>query len=239
MAYRFSACIAVLACIHLGAAAQEDVIRKNLTERVPQLQIDEVNKSAMTGLFEVRANGTDIYYTDAQANYFIQGSLVDLKSKRNLTDERVTKLTAIAFKALPLNDAFTIVRGNGERKLAMFEDPNCGYCKRLERDLLKVDNVTVHLFLLPILGADSVEKSKAIWCAKDRGQAWLDWMVRDKALPAAGTCDIAALTRNVELARKHHITATPTLVFADSTRVPGAIGAAQIEQQLTASVGKE
>ena len=127
-----------------GVFAQEAAIRKNLAERLPQIkQIDEVNKSAVDGIYEVRINGTDILYTDAQANFLFAGKLIDLKGKRDLTEERINKLVELKFKDLPLKDAFTIVRGNGQRKLAVFEDPNCGYCKRFERDLLNVDNVTV------------------------------------------------------------------------------------------------
>ncbi len=228
----------VLACAALllgsGAMAQEAVIRKNIAERVPQLKaIDEVSKTGIPGLYELRVDGTEIYYTDAQGNYLIEGSLIDVRAKRNLTEERVTKLTAIKFDALPLKDAFTIVRGNGKRRLAVFEDPNCGYCKRFERDLQKVDDVTVYMFLYPILGADSNEKSKAIWCAKDQTKAWLDWMVRDQPLtPAAAMCDTSALTRNVELGRKNKITGTPTLIFMDGSRVPGAIDTKQIEKLL-------
>jgi thiol:disulfide interchange protein DsbC len=216
----------------LGVQAQEAAIRKNLTERVPQLQaIDEITKSAMPGLYEVRYNGTDILYTDAEGNYLIQGSLIDTRQKRNLTEERIDKLTAVAFDSLPLKDAFTIVRGNGKRKLAVFEDPNCGYCKRFERDLQKVDNVTVYMFLYPILSADSTAKSRNIWCAKDRAAAWMDWMVRDQ-VPVAATCDSTALNRNIEFGKKHKITGTPTLVFADGSRVPGAINAQQVEKFL-------
>jgi len=216
-----------------GAPAQEATIRKNLAERIPQLQkIDEVSKSAMPGLYEIRVNGTEIYYTDSEGNFLLQGNLIDTRQRRNLTEERVDKLTAISFDALPLKDAFTIVRGNGKRKLAVFEDPNCGYCKRFERDLQKVDNVTIHMFLYPILSADSNEKSKNIWCTKDRAKAWQDWMVRDKAA-ATASCDISAIERNVEIGRKHKITGTPTLIFADGTRVPGAITAAQVEKYLT------
>ena len=215
------------------ALAQEAAIRKNLAERIPQLQkIDEVSKSAMPGLFEIRVNGTEIYYTDGEGNFLLQGNLIDTRQRRNLTEERVDKLTAISFDALPLKDAFTIVRGTGKRKLAVFEDPNCGYCKRFERDLQKVDNVTIHMFLYPILSADSTEKSKNIWCTKDRAKAWQDWMVRDKAA-ATASCDISAIERNVEIGRKHKITGTPTLIFADGTRVPGAITAAQVEKYLT------
>ena len=218
-----------------SAGAQEATIRKNLAERIPQMKnIDEVSKSAMPGLYEVRINGTDIFYSDAEGNFLIQGSMIDTRQRRNLTEERVEKLSAISFDSLPLKDAFTIVRGNGKRKLAVFEDPNCGYCKRFERDLQKVDNVTIHMFLYPILGADSAEKSKNIWCAKDPAKAWLDWMVRDQAAASTVTsaCDMAAVTRNVEFGRKHKISGTPTLLFADGSRVPGAISAAQVEKYL-------
>jgi len=227
-----------LACVlafSTGALGQEDVIRKNLPARLPQFkQIDEVRKSEIPGLYEVRVDGTEIFYTDAKADFLIEGSLIDTRSKRNLTEERIEKLTAIKFDSLPLKDAFVVVRGNGERKMAVFEDPNCGYCKRFERDLQKVDNVTIYMFLYPILGADSVEKSKAIWCAKERGAAWLDWMLRDQpAASATGGCDATALSRNVELGRKYKINGTPTLLFVNGSRVPGAVDAKKVEQMLS------
>ena len=227
--------LALMAALSLSALAQEAAIRKNLPARLPQLKsIDEVRPTAMPGLFEVRVNGTEIYYSDAQGNYLIEGNLIDTRNRRNLTDERIEKLTAIKFDQLPVKDAFTIVRGNGERKIAVFEDPNCGYCKRFERDLQKVDNVTIYLFLYPILGADSAEKSKAIWCAKDRGLAWQDWMLRDQIAPAAAAmCDTSALARNVDVGRKHKITGTPTLLFTNGARVPGAVDSKKIEQMLT------
>jgi thiol:disulfide interchange protein DsbC len=216
----------------LGATAQEATIRKNLGERIPQLEkIDEVSESPMPGLFEIRVNGSEIYYTDAKGNFLVQGNLIDTKQRRNLTEERVDKLTAINFDALPFKDAFTIVRGNGKRKLAIFEDPNCVYCKRFEHDLQKVDNVTIHTFLYPILSADSSVKSRNIWCAKDKAKSWQDWMVRDQ-LPKAASCDSAAIERNVELGRKYKITGTPTLVFIDGSRVPGAISTAEVEKHL-------
>ncbi|MBK7005118.1 MAG: DsbC family protein [Burkholderiales bacterium] len=227
--------VAALACS--GAVAQEAAIRKNMAERVPQFKnIDEVSKTGIPGLYEIRINGAEIYYTDAQANYLIQGSLIDTKQRRNLTEERVEKLTAIQFDKLPLKDAFTIVRGNGQRKLAVFEDPNCGYCKRFERDLQKVDNVTVYMFLYPILGPDSLDKSKAIWCAKDPAKAWMDWMVRDQP-PAAASCDTAALIRNIEFGRKYRITGTPTLLFTNGSRVPGAVDDKQVEKMLSEAKG--
>jgi thiol:disulfide interchange protein DsbC len=224
-----------LALFTLAASAQEAAIRKNLAERLPQLpRIDEVSKTPVPGLYEIRVNENDIYYTDAQGNYLIQGSIIDVRQRRNLTEERVDKLTAISFDSLPLKDAFTVVRGNGQRKVAVFADPNCGYCKRFERDLGKIDNVTIHTFLYPILSQDSTEKSKNIWCAKDKGKSWQDWMFDDQ-VPAAASCDTSALTRNLALGRKHKITGTPTLIFADGTRVPGALNTQQIEKLLAAA----
>lgn len=222
---------AAAALLGLGAQAQDAAIRKALSERIPQLaKIDEVRPTPMAGLYEVRM-GTDLFYTDAKGNYLIQGELIDTKARRNLTEDRINKLTAIDFDELPLKDAFTLVRGDGSRKLAVFEDPNCGYCKRFERDLQNVNNVTVYLFLYPILSPDSAEKSRNIWCAKDRAAAWHDHMLRDKA-PASASCDTAALQRNLALGRKYKITGTPTLIFANGTRVPGAIGAQDVEKRL-------
>ena len=227
----------LLACSLSAAFAQEAVIRKNVAERLPALsKIDEVSKTPMNGLYEIRVD-SDIFYTDAEGNFLIQGNLIDTKGKRNLTEERVTKLSAIDFDALPLKDAFTQVRGNGKRKLAVFEDPNCGYCKRFERDLQKVNDVTIHTFLIPILSADSAEKSKNIWCAKDKNKAWLDWMVRDQN-PAKASCDTTALERNLAFSKKYKITGTPTVFFANGTRVPGAISAPEIEKQLASAAGK-
>lgn len=235
---RLAGLAGLLACTLGAALAQEAVIRKNLADRLPALsKIDEVSKTPMNGLYEIRVNETDIFYTDAEGNFLIQGNLIDTRAKRNLTEERAEKLSAIDFEALPLKDAFTQVRGNGKRKLAVFEDPNCGYCKRFERDLQKVDDVTIHTFLIPILSADSVEKSKNIWCSKDKNKAWLDWMVRDQ--PAAkASCDTSALERNLAFSKKYKITGTPTVFFANGTRVPGAISAQEIEKQLASAAGK-
>ena len=214
------------------AQGQEATIRKNLSERIPQIpKIEEINRTPMAGLFEVRLSTNEIYYSDAEGNFLIQGSLIDTKSRRNITEEREAKLSAIDFNTLPLKDAITLVRGNGKRKLAVFEDPNCGYCKRFERDLSKVDNVTIYLFLYPILSADSADKSRNVWCAKDPASAWTQLMSRDQA-PANAQCSTAAIERNIEFGRKHKITGTPTLIAQDGARVPGAINTAQIEKLL-------
>ncbi len=223
--------VAATLALGLPAFAQDAALRKTLAERIPQLEkIDDIQPTAMPGLFEVRV-GTDLFYTDAKGNYLIQGELFDTRARRNLTEDRINKLTAVDFSALPIKDAFTIVRGDGKRKLAVFEDPNCGYCKRFERDMQNVNNVTVHLFLYPILSPDSVEKSRNIWCAKSPEAAWHDLMLREKT-PASASCDTAALQRNLALGKKYKITGTPTLVFTDGSRVPGAIGAQEVEKRL-------
>ncbi len=224
-----------LSCFFTGAVfaqGEEAQIRKNLKERMPQIQpIDEVRRTPMPGLFEVRVDGTDIYYTDASGHFLLQGQLIDTRNQRNLTEERLQKIMAIDFKSLPFKDAITWVKGNGERKIAVFEDPNCGYCKRFERDIAKLDNVTVFVFLYPILGKDSVEKSKSIWCAKDAAKSWQDWMVRDQA-PAVANCDTGSLKRNMEYGQKMKITGTPTTLLPDGTRIPGAIELSQLEKLL-------
>ncbi len=219
------------------AQSPEAQLRKTLAERIPSLpKIDEVSKSPIAGLYEIRI-GTDIYYADEKGDHIVQGSIIDTRTRTNLTDARIDKLTSVDFASLPIKDAVVYKQGTGARKMAVFVDPNCGYCKRFERDLQKVDNVTIHMFLYPILGPDSADKSKQIWCAKDPAKAWTDWMVRDQAVAQAATpaCDVAAIARNVELGRKHKITGTPTLLFADGSRVPGAISAAQVEKYLVSS----
>ena len=225
-------CLATLA---FGACAQEATIRKNLAERLPNLpKIEEVSKTPMPGLYEVRVNQSDLFYTDAEGNYLLQGELIDTRSRNNLTEEKVNKLSAVDFKALPFKDSFTIVRGNGKRRIAIFEDPNCGYCKRFERDLSKIDNVTVHVFLYPVLGPDSLVKSQAIWCAKDKAKAFEDWMLRNIA-PTPANCESSAIQRNLTLGKQHRITGTPTSFLPDGTRLPGAVPLEKIEQALANS----
>lgn len=225
--------MAALALLAGTALAQEAVIRKNLVERLPTLpKIDEVKQSAMAGLWEIRI-GTEIRYTDAQGNYLIEGDLIDLRSKRNLTEERVNKLTAIDFASLPLKDAIVWKAGTGKRRIAVFADPNCGYCKRFERALLEMKDITVYTFVVPILGGDSPEKSRAIWCAKEQQNTWRNWMLEGTAPPkVTGACDDSAIERNNALIRKHRINGTPAIVFEDGQRVPGALTAEQLEKRL-------
>jgi thiol:disulfide interchange protein DsbC len=222
-----------------GASAQEAQIRKNIAERMPDFpKVDEVTKTAIPGVYEIRV-GTEVFYTDEQANHVINGSIIDTRTRENLTENRIAKLTAIDFDALPLKDAVTIKQGTGARKLAVFADPNCGYCKQFERDLVNAKDVTVYVFLYPILGPDSVTKSRDIWCSKDAGKTWRDWMISGKApVRVMGNCDSSAIERVTEIGRKHRLQGTPALVFEDGTRVPGAIPADKLEKQLVASAKK-
>jgi thiol:disulfide interchange protein DsbC len=231
LASKLALMVATTALMLGSASAQEANIRKNLSERLPNLpKIDEVSKTPMNGLFEIRM-GNEVMYSDAEGHFLIQGSLIDVRQRRNLTEERVDKLSAIPFDQLPLKNAFTQVRGNGKRKLAVFADPNCGFCKRFEKDLQKLDIVTIYHFLYPILGEDSRTKSKNVWCAKDKAKVWNDWMIGGTTPPNA-SCDASAIDAIVAFGQKNRISGTPLLLFADGTRVPGAVPMAQVEKIL-------
>ena len=222
-----------------AALADEAAIRKNITERLPDFpKIDEVSKTPIPGIYELRV-GADVLYTDELGNHLIEGQLIDTRSRNNLTEARIAKLTAIDFASLPLKDAIVWKQGTGARKLVVFADPNCGYCKKFEKDIQDIKDVTIYTFLYPILGGDSPEKSRNIWCAKDNTKAWRDWML-DGTTPqrSIGQCDTAALQRNTALGRKHRVNGTPALVFEDGKRVPGAMSPGDVEKQLVASRGK-
>jgi len=216
-------------------AAVQAAIRKALAERIPNMPpIDEISRSPIAGLFEVRYGGTEILYADAAGDHVIvQGAIVETRTRTHLTEQRMEKLLAIDFAQLPLKDALVIKQGNGARKVAVFADPNCGYCKRFERDLAALKDVTVYTFLMPILGPDSTAKSNAIWCAKDGAKAWRAWMLEGVTPEAAKPgCNTAGLDRNLEFGRKHRINGTPAVVFEDGTRKPGAIPAEALEKLL-------
>lgn len=215
----------------LAAIADEAEIRRTMEAKLGT-KVESVAKSGYLGLYEVYADG-NIFYTDDKVTAIMVGAqLIDARSMKNVTDERMRKLTAIKFNELPLERAIKHVRGDGRRVLATFEDPNCGYCKRLAKDLQKLDNVTVYTFLYPILSEDSVRKSRQIWCSADRARAWNDWMIDGKAPAAKEDCDVSAVAKNQEFGRKLNITGTPTIFFADGERVPGAVPLARIEQKL-------
>jgi len=213
------------------AVADEADVKKAMEAKLGA-KVESVNKSGYLGLYEVYADGA-IFYTDEKVSaIMVGGQMIDAKTMKNVTDERMKKLTAIRFGDLPLDRAIKQVRGDGKRVLATFEDPNCGYCKRLAKEMLKLDNVTVYVFLYPILSEDSVRKSKQIWCSPDRAKAWSEWMVDGKVPAGREDCDTTAITKNQEFGRKLNISGTPTMFFGDGERVPGAIPLARIEQKL-------
>jgi thiol:disulfide interchange protein DsbC len=159
--------------------------------------------------------------------------LVDLKARKNLTEERIAQLNRVDFSTLPFKDALVWKSGTGKRRIAVFADPNCGYCKRFEKSLQDLKDVTVYTFLIPILGGDSAEKSRAIWCAKDGTSAWLAWMLRGEQPPkAAAGCDEGTLERNLALSRRINVNGTPAILLEDGSRIPGAVGAADLDKRL-------
>jgi len=220
-------CLAVFALMAWTAHAGEAEVRKAVA--VFGMGADEVRKTEILGLYEIRV-GNDLFYADEKGSYLIHGDIIDVKAKANLTEARKNKLAQIKFSDLPLELAVMTVRGNGKRIFATFEDPNCGYCKKLAKDTVNMTDITMYTFLLPILSADSVEKSKSIWCAGDRSKAWREWMVNG-VTPTTATC-AAPTDKVLALAQKYNIHGTPTIFLANGERIPGAVPAARLEQDL-------
>lgn len=228
----------VASLIVAGAAhADEASVKKAFLAKFPKAQVDSVTKLKDLDLYQIvvpRGDEPMIVYTDEAFRYMFQGSLIETKGMQDLTEVAMRKLTAIDFSTLPLDQAIKKVKGKGERKLAVFSDPDCPFCKRVEQTIEKLDNVTVYIFLYPIeqLHPNAVKRAKEIWCSSDRLKAWNDYMLRNASPASAKTdCDnpVASL---MELGKSKGINATPTLVFADGSRVPGALGLDQLEQNL-------
>ena len=223
----------LLAC-SASAADDSAAVKKRFTERFPERNVVSVNATPLNGIYEVVMQGRQIVYTDTRTDFIFVGDMVDVKKRQSLTEQRMNELSKVDWKALPLDLAVKEVRGNGSRALAVFSDPDCPYCKKLEQDsLAKLDNVTIYTFLLPILSPDSLEKSNQIWCASDKGKAWNDWMRENKAPTNKGNCDVTAIQKTMELGRRLNITGTPTIFFSNGERVPGAVPATVIEQKIT------
>ena len=213
----------------------ELIIKRTLEGRLGGIKIDSVTKTPYFGLYEVHVDG-EILYTDEKMSYLFSGNIIDAKSMQNLTEKRLRELSGIKWENLPLASAVKTVRGSGKRALAVFSDPNCPYCKRFEKDLAKVDDITIYTFLYPILSEDSHVKAKAVWCAADRPKAWSELMLNAKVPPVVD-CD-TPIEKNLELGRKYRINGTPTLVFANGERVSGAVPGDQLEKLLAQNVRK-
>jgi thiol:disulfide interchange protein DsbC len=211
-------------------AQPEQQIKTEIQKKLgANAKVKSVSPAPVSGLYEVLV-GNDIFYTDASAKYLIQGEIIELASGKNLTEQRQTDLNRIKWNDLTPANAIKNVRGNGSRQLAVFSDPNCGYCKRLEKSLQQLDNVTIYTYLIPILSPDSTQKSKQIWCSSDPYKAYIDWMINGIAPSGKGECT-TPLDKNMAFAKTYGITGTPTLFFTDGSRFPGAVQITDIEKK--------
>lgn len=230
----------ILAMLASYAFADEASLKKTIQAAFPKIRVESVTKTPYNGLYEVFIEGK-IIYTDEKFRFLIaEGRLVDTQSRKDVTGERMNELTHVDFSNLPLDQAIKVVRGNGSRKMAVFSDPDCPYCKRLEQnELVGLDNITVYTFLYPIEGlhADAGNKSRAIWCAPDRAKAWLAWTMSGQ-LPTAGAVCENPVNKNIELGHKLGVNSTPTIYFVDGTRMLGAYPAKEIEAKLDAAAKK-
>lgn len=224
------AATALFATLTAPAFSGEAEIRKAVNEFIGQEAIQSVTRTPYAGLYEVVMDSGELVYTDEQGSFFIDGQLIDLKRRTNVTAERQAALNKVNINELPLTQAVKTVRGNGKRTLVTFEDPNCGYCKRFVAEAQQLKDVTIYTFLYPILSPDSADKSKAIWCSKDRSAAWQGWMIDGKAAKAAD-CE-NPIEKNVALGRKLRINGTPTMFLADGSRLGGFLPRAKLEEAI-------
>lgn len=213
-----------------STSATLDAVKTAFETRFDGVEVTGVRQAPMDGLYEIQV-GMDLVYVDAAVNYLMQGALIDAKTRTDLTAARIQKLSEVPFDSLPIELAIKTVRGDGSRKLAVFEDPNCIYCKQLHANLKDIDNVTVYSFLYPILSPDSSAKSRNVWCASDPAAALLDWMIDGKE-PAEAQCDDDPVEQVLELGRQLSVRGTPAILFADGSRVSGALPTDQLRLKL-------
>lgn len=219
--------------LHAMAAGEPgtDRIKESVQKMLGgRAEVKSVAKTPVPGLFEVNIGG-QVVYTDATGRYIINGEMVDSKTGANLTEERLADINRIKWSDLPLARAIKWSKGDGSRQVAVFSDPNCGYCKRIEQTFQQMDNITVYTFLYPVLSPDSSVKAKQVWCAADRTKAWRDWMISHVALTGNGSCK-TPVDDNLALGQSLNITGTPAVFFMDGTRIPGAADAATLERKL-------
>lgn len=221
-----------------GAAhANEAAIRKALEPKMGGVRIEAVAPSPIPGLFEVQyrtADGTQVVYVDATGTYVIQGSIVDFRAGRDLTEERLRKLNAVKFEQLPFDLAVKVQRGNGKRQLAMFSDPYCPYCQQFEKTLQQIDDVTVYVFMYPVIRPQNADHSKAVWCSPDRAKAWLDLALEHKRPAAPASCD-NPVDKVLQLGRTLRINSTPTVILPNGERVSGGLKVAEMRELLDKS----
>ena len=224
-------CAALFLSGNTQAQAEQQVkteIQKKLGANV---KVRSVTASPVSGLYEVLV-GNEIFYTDTSGKYLIQGEIIELASGKNITELRQADLNRIKWTDLSQTNAIKTVRGNGNRQLAVFSDPNCGYCKRLEKSLQQLDNVTIYTYLIPILSPDSTQKSKQILCSSDPYKSYIDWMIHGITPSGKSDCN-TPLDKNMAFAKTYGITGTPTLFFTDGSRFPGAVQITDIEKKFS------
>ncbi len=206
-------------------------LQKTLEARLPKIHIDKIAPSQWPFFYEVVTDG-EIFYVDKTGDYLFYGKVMDTKTREDLTEKRWNALNQVDFKTLPFDLALKEVKGDGSRKIAVFADPHCPFCTRFEKTLRDVDNVTVYTFLFPLEGLHpgSTERAKQVWCAKDRVAAWHDWMLNQKDTPATA-CNTSQMETLRQLGEKLKVTGTPTLIFENGSRIPGAIGKDDLEKE--------
>ena len=233
-AHRFLLFAALLA-LGSRALADEAVIRRALEPRLG-VKIDGVQPGPLPGLFEVRfrtPDGVQVVYADATGTYVIQGKIFDLRNDRDLTDERLRKLNAIKFESLPLDLAVKVQRGNGKRVLAMFSDPYCPACRQFERSLAQIDNITVYVFMYPVIRPENADHSRMVWCSQDKAKAWLELAAAPKPkLPDASKGCGDPVDKVLKLGRSLAVNSTPTLILANGERLAGGLSAADLTELL-------
>lgn len=231
MRWKFFISILVFGFFSEAIWADEAALRKAIQPHFADSKIESVRKTNYLGLYEVVV-GDEVFYTDAKADYFFFGHVIDTKTRMSMTNERIQEIKAarrVPLDSLPLQSAIKIVKGDGKRRVAIFTDPNCPYCKQLEKELLNVTNVTIYTLLYPVLKG-SMELSKKIWCSDNQIKAWDDFMLKDVA-PSSKDCE-TPLDALVKSGRENKVNGTPTLIFADGSVVGGMIPATAIEEKL-------
>ena len=228
--------LAAAVLLSFPALAGEAEIRQALESKLGGAKIEGVLATPLPGIYEVRLQGRDgpqIYYVNAAGTHLLAGNLIELKSSRNLTEERLRKLTAIEFNALPLDQAVKIQRGGGKRVMAMFSDPYCPYCRRFEQALLEMDDITVYVFMYPVIRPENADHSRAVWCSRDRAKAWLDLAAAERPVvpEAAPTCP-NPVDKVLELGRSLRVNGTPTLFFANGERAGGGMEVGRLRAKL-------
>jgi thiol:disulfide interchange protein DsbC len=226
--------LAVVLVVMVGNALANDdgEVLQRLKAKYPKTQFTSVQKSQFNGLFEI-IMGKNVAYTDAAGDYFLFGHIMDMATQRDLTAERQKDLNKVDVGALPLDSAITFVQGRGSRALFVFSDPDCHYCKKLEPELAKLDNVTIHVFPYPLQGLhpDALNKAISVWCSPNQANAWRNLLINNIQPTAKLDCP-NPLAKNLALGEKLNVVGTPTLMRGDGKQQAGALKASEIDYWL-------